>query len=118
MKEILLKILELIDYSEDKEAWTVEALGVINLNTFNALVLSLSSEKQKEIENQLKIENAIQKIPQVLNAYFTKEQIRVQFEKSSEDFLQKFLESVFPKLSMDQQELVGNYFNLQKTATV
>ena len=55
MKEILLKILELIDYSEDKEAWTVEALGVINLNTFNALVLSLSSDKQKDIENQLKI---------------------------------------------------------------
>lgn len=111
MKDTFLKILELIHYEGDKEDWVNKALATINLNSFNKLVSSLPEEKQKEMEQNLQGENAIQKIPQVLAEYFSSEQIQEQIEKSSIEFIEKYLEEVFPQLPEDQQKSVEEYFN-------
>jgi len=111
MKDTLAKILELTHYEGDREKWLTEAIGILNLNTFSALVLSLPEEEQKELQEELKNGDAIQNAPRLLSEYFPQDQIEVEYEKQSEVFMSKYVENVFPTLPADQQKAVEDYFN-------
>lgn len=116
MKDTLSKILELINYQGDREKWLKEAIGILNLNTFSTLVLSLSEDEQKEIQEELKNGDAIQNAPQVLTKRFSQDQIEAEYEKQSEKFIGKYLESVFPTLPEDKQKAIEAFFNSSQTS--
>lgn len=111
MKDYLLKILELSNFEGNKEEWVNEAIGGINLNIIGHLLSSLDSEKQKKVEDKLKGADVVQQLPQVLSEFFTQEQMEAQIQKSSGEFIEKYLESIFPNLPPDQQKAVEDYFN-------
>jgi hypothetical protein len=80
-RDILLKILIAIDYSDNREARTDEFLRNIHLQSLVNLVQSLPSEKQTEIKQQLS-ENtdSPKKLASLLKDYFSQRELHQVLE--------------------------------------
>lgn len=103
-QNILLKILEIINYGGDKEAFINEFLRNVELKSLAVLVQSLPNEKQTEIRT--KIYNDINngnKVLTILNSYFTNEQMQEEIRKSSITAMEKYIHFLNQNLSFVQR---------------
>jgi hypothetical protein len=85
-RDILLKILTAIDYSDNREARTGEFLRNIHLQSLVNLMQSLPSEKQTEIKQQLS-ENtdSSEKLASLLKDYFSQRELHQALENAAKD---------------------------------
>ena len=104
-KEILLKILEAIGYTDDKEAFTDEFLKNVQLQSMIDLHNSLTSEQQEEFKNKLILHTDDQeKVDEVVKSYFSEEQRRNAFEEASKKAMMEWLEEINPALTDEQRQ--------------
>lgn len=98
-RDTVLRILEAIDYSDDKEAFVDEFLKNVQQQAFINLVQALPQDKQEEIKNEFATEN-----PEIVKKYFTEEQIQQSLEDTSKNAVMEWLQTINPTLADAQRQ--------------
>ncbi len=81
-KSVLLRILESIDYTNDKEAFSNQFLGFINAQSINDLITSLSTDQQESIKNELTVnQNNPEKMGELKNLHLVKSKYKKLLKK-------------------------------------
>lgn len=103
-KNILLKILEIIGYSDNKEIFADEFLKNIQAQSVIDLIQSLPQDKQSQIKKQLLTNpNDPNKVADVLKLYFNNEQIQEALKNASKTAMEEYIEAISPTLSSTQK---------------
>jgi len=103
-KNILIKILETINYSEDKDEFVAEFLKNIQLESLLDLINTLPSNKQEDIKNQLsKSSDNQKKVAEILEIYFLQDQIQQSLENVSKNAVIKYIQTISQTLSDSQR---------------
>jgi ABC-type transporter MlaC component len=110
-REILLKILEIIGFEDDKEAFVDEFLKNIQLQAVADLIQTLPTERQTEIKDQLaKNSNNPAGIASILNQHFTQTQVGEALQLAAKKAMTGYLEAIKPTLSPAQKEGLVDLF--------
>lgn len=110
-KTILLEILNITGFSEDKDKFVAEFFQNVSLQALQDLFNSLSQEQKDSI--QQKIANAgnnSQLIQDTLKTYFTDLQFQTAIKNSSKNALEEYIKTIEITLSDSQKENLTNYF--------
>jgi len=108
---LILKILEAINYTGDKEKFVKDFVTNTQLQTFAALAETLSPEKQKKLaEDTVSVQEDQEKALNILKEYFTEEQIQKAFEEAGIGEIKGLLESVKNTLNEEQKQSVVSLF--------
>ncbi|MBI4084827.1 MAG: hypothetical protein HY431_02875 [Candidatus Levybacteria bacterium] len=117
-RDLLLKILEVIDYSDDKEAFISEFIKNVRLQSLLDLISTLPTDKQEEIKTKLTTNvNDADKVASTLGAYFTPSQMQDALETASKDAITKYVETINRVLSVSQKQELANTFQELQTAS-
>lgn len=114
----MLRILDIIGYSEDKEKFASSFLENTNLQAFINLLTSLSQEKRDEINQKfMGLGNDTAKMQKELKTYFAQSQLEQAIENSSRNAITEYMKAIDPTLSDSQKGNLANYFaEISKTA--
>jgi cysteinyl-tRNA synthetase len=117
-KYILLKILEAIDYSDNREAFADEFLKNVRLQSLLNLVQSLSARKQTEIKQQLsENKDNPEKISSLLKEHFSQQELHQALENAAKDAVTQYIQTITPTLSMTQKEKLLHIMDEVRQAT-
>jgi hypothetical protein len=104
-RDILLKILEAIDYQDNREAFVDEFLRNIRLQTLVNLVQSLPSEKQIAVKQQVSHnQNDPEKIASLLKDNFSQQELDQALETAANEAVAQYIQAIIPTLSLNQKE--------------
>jgi hypothetical protein len=108
LRDLLLQILTIIEYSDSKEEFVNKFITNVHLQALLDLISTLPVDRQEELKLSLaRSSNHQDKVTRTLSIYFFQEQIQDAFEAASRDSIEKYLEAIDDTLSNDQrQELV------------
>ncbi len=108
-KDILLNILEAIDYTDDKEAFIKEFIELTQIQAVNDLVNALPPEQKEAVKAELAAnKDNPQKASDVLKSRFTDEQMQEALEKSSGYAMLEWMNAINPTLSDEQRQKLIN----------
>jgi len=108
-KDIIIQILDLVGYGENKEEFADELLSLCQQQALVDLIKSLPEEKQTLLEKTLSQQPNPQNIDQVLKDNFTEEQILESLKKATENTIQTYLLTISPHLSDLQKNNLKTY---------
>lgn len=108
-KSVIVKILDLVGYGENKEGFADELLSLCQQQTLVDLVKSLPEEKQILLEKTLSSQTSPQNIEQVLKENFTEEAILQALKKATENIIKGYLQTISPHLSDTQKKNLQTY---------
>ena len=105
IKNILLAILDAIEYTGDKETFIKKFITVLYAEAQIALLTTVSPQKKNVINNEITLfmENP-EKLVEIFKKHFTEEQIKQAVEKAAKDLMTDYLETITPTLSTFQQK--------------
>lgn len=104
-KEILLKLLEVIGYKDDKDAFVSEFERNIHLQSIADLVRSLPLERQEEVKQKLNQDpDSPEKGAAILKSYFSEPQILDALESAAKNSLTKYIQAIRLTLTDLQRE--------------
>jgi hypothetical protein len=110
-KEILLKILEIIGYTDDRNLFTEEYIKIIQLQGIADLIQSLEDEQQTQIKKQLSVHaKNFDKIQEILQAYFSSRQLKEALENASKTTMENYIRSIDTSLSQEQRKNLISLF--------
>lgn len=109
-KTILLRILDIIGYSEDKEKYATEFLQNVSLQTFLDLYNTLPQDKKDQIQQQIiSAGNNPQAVRDLLKNYFTESQIEDVIQNASKNAVTEYMKAIDPTLSETQRTSIVNF---------
>ena len=109
-KAILLRILDIIGYSEDKEKFATEFLQNVSMQSLLDLINSLPSDKQEEIKQKTSVlQNDPKAAQDLFNNYFTKQQIERALQNASKNAVTEYIKAIASTLSEEQKTNLTNY---------
>ncbi len=116
---ILLKILDVIGYSGDKEKFSTEFLENVNMQSISDLINSLSSDKQQEIKQKISLlQNDPKAAGDIIKTYFAEQQLNEALQNSFMNAVTEYIDTIEPTLSDSQKQNLASYFSeLAKTAS-
>lgn len=104
-KNTILKILEAIDYSDDKEDFVNKFIEIINIQTIESLAISLPLDQQNSLKNELTAnKNNPEKVGEILKSRFSDEQTQKSLEEVSKNAVSEWMQAVSPTLSEEQRQ--------------
>jgi len=104
-KSILLKILDTIGYADDKEAFANKFLENVHLQSLLNLIQSLPADKQNEAKQKLtENSNNPEEIASVLKEYFSQSEMQQSLQKSAQDAVNNYIQSINNSLSNEQRQ--------------
>ena len=105
IQDLLLKILNIIEYSDSKEEFVNKFITNVHLQALLDLISTLPLERQEEIKFSLaRSFDQADRVARTLGAYFSQEQIKDAFEATARDYVEKYLEAIDDTLSNDQRQ--------------
>ena len=111
-KTILLKILDIISYSEDREKFTAEFFQTVSLQALLDLFNTLPQDKKDQFQQKIQgIENDAVQMQEELKKYFTQNQIEQTIETSARNAVTEYIKTIEPTLSDPQKQNLTNYFS-------
>lgn len=111
-KIILLKILEIIGYSEDKEKFATEFLQNVSFQALLDLLNTLPQDKKDQLQQKItSMGNDTAKIQEELKAYFTDSQLEQAIENSAKNAVTEYMKAIDSTLSEAQKQNLTNYFS-------
>jgi hypothetical protein len=105
-RAIILKILDIIEYPENKEEFVNQFIIVCKKQAVTDLISNLSPEKQEQLKNSLSTQNKDEEIALIFKDFFSDSDYEHALEKATENTLRKLLESILPDLSSDQRKIL------------
>ena len=110
-QDLLLKILNIIGYSDDKQKFINQFMLNINMQALLDLISTLSTDKQEEIKTILaRSANHPDKITRAISAYFSQTQMQQAFEATSKKTFKEYIESIDHTLSVHQKQELAKIF--------
>lgn len=111
VKDLLVKILTTIGYSENKEEFVNQFMLNIHLQSLLDLISTLPTDKQEEIKSTLaRSQNHVDKITRTLSSYFSKTQVQDALEVTSKNSIEKYIEAINHTLSASQRKELAKIF--------
>jgi hypothetical protein len=105
LRGVFLKILEVINYTEDKEDFIKEFEKNIKIQTVFDLVRSLPNEKQDELKKRLiEVDDNPEKIVEILKEYFSADKIQEEIKNITKNSFSEYIETILPTLSASQTD--------------
>ena len=117
-REILLKILEIIEFSKDKEKFVTELLQIIFIQSLADLIQSQNPIDQTKIKAEIasNVSNP-DTVAIIMRKYFSKEKIDQALENSAKNVMTEYLTTINPALSDDQRSKITKMFQELKSPT-
>lgn len=100
--DIILKILEIIDYKGDRQKFTNQFIENCQKQALLDLISALPENKQIALRQQLLHSDASSNIQQVLKQYFPEEKYLEAISRATENAFSDFLQAIKDGLSGDQ----------------
>lgn len=105
LRDIVLKILETIDYQDDKEAFISEFIRNIQLQVIADLINSLPAHDQGLIKHKLgDVSNNPEKISVILKEQFSNSEFQLALKKTAQDSITKYIQSIYTILPEVQRD--------------
>ncbi|OGE44093.1 hypothetical protein A3A45_02105 [Candidatus Daviesbacteria bacterium RIFCSPLOWO2_01_FULL_36_8] len=111
-REVILRVLEIIDYQDDKEKFTQDFLNAIHKKAISNCVGALSEEQKNSLETQLTgVVRSPEEVGRVLFQFITEDDYKVGAQKAAEEIMRGYLEAISSTLSENQTNKLKKYFN-------
>src|SRR3989344_1658092 len=111
-KAILLRILDIIGYSEDKEKFATEFFQNVSLQALLDLFNTLPQDKKDQLQQKIaSLGSDAAKVQGELKAYFTDSQLEQAIENSAQNAVTEYMKAIDPTLSDSQKQNLANYFS-------
>ncbi len=107
-KEIILKVLEIIGYQDDKEKFANDFLGLILQKSINNLAEKLPQDKLDQFRQRVSLTSP-EKFENLIKDYFSQDELNDSVKTVSENMFKEYLEEISPTLSDGQRENLQNY---------
>ena len=109
-KTILLRILDIIGYSEDKDKFATEFLQNVSLQALLDLFNTLPQDKKDQLQQKIvSVGNDTAKIQVELKVYFTPSQMEQAIEGSAKNAVTEYVKAIDPTLSETQRTNIANF---------
>jgi GTP1/Obg family GTP-binding protein len=110
-KEIILKVLEAINYTDDKEAFINQFATNIYFQSLIDLIQSMPITDQEKIKQKMStIDNSSEKIDEVIKRYFTEVQRKKALELTAKNAMVNYISAIQDTLSPSQEQNLINLF--------
>ncbi|MGH7203526.1 MAG: hypothetical protein ACREHC_03735 [Candidatus Levyibacteriota bacterium] len=113
-KTILLKILDAIEYTDDKEAFANEFMQNTSLQTVTDLVDTLPHEKKEEVKKAFVESTTDETVSEILKKYFSEEQKQKAFENAVSTSIKRWMQAIQHTLNESQKK---NLADLEESIT-
>ncbi len=111
-KQIILQVLEIIGYTDNKEKFANEFLGLILQKSINNLAEKLPQDKIDQLRQRISLTGP-EKFENLLKDYFSGEELNESVKKVSENMFREYLEEVKPTLNDTQKENLQKFLSAQ-----
>lgn len=111
-KSILLKILDIIEYKDDKEVFSDKFFNVIAQQTVGDLIFTLPPEKKTIVEARMKEEQDAARLKEIFHATFTEKEINAMMERVTHRAFQDYTKAILPVLTAQQKQKLQELVNL------
>ncbi len=96
--------MDAIGYTDDKEKFADEFIKNIQLQSLSNLVQSLPVDKQDEVKQRLDNNSSNpEAFASILNGNFSQSEIQQSLQKSAQDMVSDYLQSINDSLSVEQR---------------
>ncbi len=102
MKDVLIEILTIIGYSDDKEAYADQFVELVHLKTMQNSLLTLPEDKQKEIERLLVNADSQEAVEKIINDNFHVDLYATMLKDMFSEMIKNYMETLYPTLSQTQ----------------
>lgn len=117
-RNTLLKILDIIEFSDDKSTFVDEFLRNVQLQSLDNLIQSLPEDKQKEIRQNLsRNSDNPKKVAEILKMHFTEAQMQKALETVSKTAIETYFKTINETLSPAQKNNLASFFEQLKPVT-
>ena len=103
-KNILLEVLNIIDYKDDKEKFTNEMLQLAHDEAIVALLEKLPLCKKEELKKSFSRALTPEEAKDIIEHYTTFEEYKKSLQKTSDKLFQDYILTILPTLSKDQKQ--------------
>ncbi len=108
-KDIILKMLDIIGYREDKEVFANEFLKNVYLQSVQDLIKALPQEQQG-IKDKIVAAKTPEELDKIVKVSFSSEDIDKALSLSSQNSMSEWIKTVIPTLSLEQKQKLQEYF--------
>lgn len=116
-KQIILKVLEIIGYEDDKDKYANDFLALCLQKAFVNLVKELPQDKQDQLTQRISLTSG-EKAQALLLEYFPKEKFEVAVKEASQSTFEEYLKTIIPTLNEEQRSKLESYLSSQAPAAV
>lgn len=107
-KTLLIKILTVIGYEEDKDQFADRFLQNIRLQSLVDLLSTLPADRQEEVKAGLvSAADNPEALAKTVTAYFPETQLREALEEAAKESITAYLQRISPTLSPVQREALA-----------
>jgi hypothetical protein len=110
-KEIILQILEIIDYQEDRNEFAEKFIQAALYEAFAKVIATLDPEKQLAFEKEIENKKPDEKSYILVQKYVDPQVYIMTVAKSTQDFLQDYINEIEPTLTDYQQQKLSEYID-------
>ena len=108
-KDIIIQILDLVGYGENKEGFADELLSLCQQQALVDLIKKLPVEKQAFLEKSASSQLNPQQLDQIIKENFSEGEILEAFKKATQNTIQAYLLTISPHLSDLQKNNLQAY---------
>ncbi|MBI4098218.1 MAG: hypothetical protein HY426_04235 [Candidatus Levybacteria bacterium] len=116
-KQIILQVLEIIGYSDDKEKYADDFLALCFQKAFVNLTQKLPQDKQDQLTQRMSLVSA-DKTEALLLEYFPKEEFENAIKEASRSTFEEYLKTIIPTLNEEQRSKLEAYLSSKSQAAV
>ena len=110
VRALLLFILNIIKFEEDKEKFITEFFDICFYRSLTYLTSPLSEKKQKDISDKISSFSDPMEITKYLNSYFGEVVYQQALLKGFKDVFDDFLLNIDQMLTLSEKQEIRNYF--------
>ena len=111
-RSILLRILDIIGYTEDKDKFATEFLQNVSLQALLDLFNTLPQDKKDQLQQKIaQVGQDAAKMREELKVYFTEPQLEQAIENSAKNAVTEYIKTIEPTLSDPQKTALTTYFS-------
>lgn len=103
-KDIIIQILDIAGYGENKEEFADQLLSLCQQQTFVDLIKKLPVEKQAFLEKSNSLQPNPQQLDQFIKENYTEGEILEALKKATQNTIQAYLQTISPHLSDTQKK--------------
>jgi hypothetical protein len=109
LKNILLKFLEAIEYSDDKEEFIDNFTTIIYLDSVETLLVTLPEDKQALIKEQIGLAKSTEELMTVVNSNFNQQSFQDAVTAASQKVFSEYLDEIKDVLTDEQRSKMQQF---------